>query len=87
MTSPERPTNEVDGQGTAVPTGVADLPGSAAAGQYAVTERGRIGEGGWAEFPLPTYPVARFVHAGRAWAGADAPEGQGPPAGSPGGGR
>ncbi|WP_203230944.1 glycoside hydrolase family 38 C-terminal domain-containing protein, partial [Agromyces humi] len=49
-----------------VPTGVADLPGSAAAGQYAVTERGRIGEGGWAEFPLPTYPVARFVHAGRA---------------------
>ena len=48
-----------------VPTGVADLPGSAAAGQYAVTERGRIGEGGWAEFPLPTYPVARFVHGGR----------------------
>ncbi|SIO03702.1 glycoside hydrolase family 38 N-terminal domain-containing protein [Agromyces cerinus] len=50
-----------------VPTGVAELPGSSAAGQYAVTERGRIGEGGpVGEFPLPTYPVARFVHAGRA---------------------
>ncbi|MRG59886.1 alpha-mannosidase [Agromyces sp. CFH 90414] len=49
-----------------VPTAVADLPGSSAAGQYAVTERGRTGEGGWGEHPLPTYPVARFVHAGRA---------------------
>ncbi len=50
-----------------VPTGVADLDGSSAAGQYAVTTRGRIGEGGpVGEFPLPTYPVARFVHAGRA---------------------
>ena len=31
--------------------------------------------------------VLLFVHAGRAWAGADAPDMQGPPAGSPGGGR
>jgi alpha-mannosidase len=52
-----------------VPTGIPGLgavPGSSAAGQYAVTERGRTGEGGWGEFPLPTYPAARFVHAGRA---------------------
>ncbi|WP_350348245.1 hypothetical protein ABIQ69_16675 [Agromyces sp. G08B096] len=49
-----------------VPAGVAELAGSEAAGQYAVTARGRSGEGGWGEFPLPTYPVARFVHAGRA---------------------
>ncbi|MDQ0894169.1 glycoside hydrolase family 38 N-terminal domain-containing protein [Agromyces ramosus] len=50
-----------------VPTGVADLDGSSAAGQYAVTRRGRMGEGGpVGEFPLPTYPVARFVHAGQA---------------------
>ncbi|GAA1793331.1 glycoside hydrolase family 38 C-terminal domain-containing protein [Agromyces lapidis] len=48
-----------------VPTVERDLPGSSAAGQYVVTERGRDGEGGWGEFPLPTYPVARFVHAGR----------------------
>ena len=49
-----------------VPSGEQNLPGSSAAGQYVVTERGREGEGGWGEFPLPTYPVARFVHAGRA---------------------
>lgn len=49
-----------------VPTAERELPGSSAAGQYVVTERGREGEGGWGEFPLPTYPVARFVHAGRA---------------------
>ncbi|WP_157000963.1 alpha-mannosidase [Agromyces laixinhei] len=50
-----------------VPAGAAALPGSSAAGQYAVTERGRAGEGGpVGEFPLPTYPVARFVHAGQA---------------------
>jgi alpha-mannosidase len=48
-----------------VPTGVVELAGSSAAGQYAVTERGRSGEGGWGEFPLPTYPAARFVHAGK----------------------
>lgn len=47
-----------------VPAGPAGLPGSAAAGQYGVTERGRLGEGGWGEYPLPTYPAARFVHAG-----------------------
>ncbi|MFE6964834.1 hypothetical protein ACFVAJ_06960 [Agromyces sp. NPDC057679] len=48
-----------------VPTAERRLPGSSAAGQYVVTERGREGEGGWGEFPLPTYPVARFVYAGR----------------------
>ncbi|PHP52050.1 glycoside hydrolase family 38 C-terminal domain-containing protein [Actinomyces ruminis] len=47
-----------------VPTCGRDLPGSVAAGQYGVTLRGRVGEGGWGEFPLPTYPAARFVHAG-----------------------
>ncbi|MCD5345333.1 glycoside hydrolase family 38 C-terminal domain-containing protein [Agromyces sp. S2-1-8] len=49
-----------------VPTAERALAGSSAAGQYVVTERGREGEGGWGEFPLPTYPAARFVHAGRA---------------------
>ncbi|UOE43519.1 hypothetical protein [Agromyces larvae] len=49
-----------------VPTGASDLPTSAAAGQYAVTERGRSGEGGWGEFPLPTFPAARFAAAGAA---------------------
>lgn len=47
-----------------IPTGGSALAGSAAAGQYGVTERGRLGEGGWGEYPLPTYPAARFVHAG-----------------------
>lgn len=47
-----------------VPTCGRDLPGSVAAGQYGVTLRGRVGEGGWGEYPLPTYPAARFVHAG-----------------------
>lgn len=47
-----------------VPAGPAGLPGSSAAGQYGVTDRGRLGEGGWGEYPLPTYPAARFVHAG-----------------------
>lgn len=37
---------------------------SASAGQYAVTVRGRTAEGGWGEFPLPTFPATRFVHAG-----------------------
>ncbi|SDM60245.1 glycoside hydrolase family 38 C-terminal domain-containing protein [Actinomyces ruminicola] len=40
------------------------VEGAAAAGQYGVTWRGRAGEGGWGEYPLPTYPAARFVHAG-----------------------
>lgn len=47
-----------------VPTLAQDLPGSASAGQYGVTQRGRTAEGGWGEFPLPTFPATRFAHAG-----------------------
>lgn len=36
---------------------------SASAGQYGVTVRGRESEGGWGEYPLPTFPATRFVHA------------------------
>lgn len=36
---------------------------SAAEGQFAVTERGLSGEGGWGEVPLPTYPATSFVSA------------------------
>ncbi|MEV4754482.1 hypothetical protein AB0J86_05085 [Micromonospora sp. NPDC049559] len=39
---------------------------SAAEGQFAVTERGLTNEGGWGEFPLPTYPADGFVSAGDA---------------------
>ncbi|MFI5474473.1 alpha-mannosidase [Streptomyces cacaoi] len=39
---------------------------SAAAGQFAVTERGLTAEGGWGEYPLPTFPAATFVSAGAA---------------------
>ncbi|MBK5247951.1 MAG: hypothetical protein JJE50_00750 [Actinomycetales bacterium] len=39
---------------------------SASAGQFAVTRRGRTGEGGWGEFPLPTFPATGFVSAGNA---------------------
>ncbi|WP_406118533.1 alpha-mannosidase [Streptomyces sp. NBC_00989] len=39
---------------------------SAAAGQFAVTERGLTAEGGWGEFPLPTFPAGSFVSAGAA---------------------
>lgn len=37
---------------------------SFAAGQYGTTTRGLEGEGGWGEFPLPTYPATQFVAAG-----------------------
>lgn len=37
---------------------------SFAAGQYGTTTRGLEGEGGWGEFPLPTYPATQFVSAG-----------------------
>lgn len=47
-----------------VPTLHRDISGSASAGQYGVTERGRDAEGGWGEHPLPTFPATRFVHAG-----------------------
>jgi mannosylglycerate hydrolase len=39
---------------------------SAAEGQFAVVERGRGGEGGHGEVPLPTYPARGFVSAGGA---------------------
>ena len=47
-----------------VPTLARDLDGSVSAGQYGTTRRGRTGEGGWGEYPLPTFPATRFVHAG-----------------------
>lgn len=40
--------------------------GSAAAGQFAVTERGLTAEGGWGEYPIPTFPASSFVSAGAA---------------------
>ncbi|MFE9629163.1 alpha-mannosidase [Streptomyces sp. NPDC006527] len=39
---------------------------SASAGQFAVTERGLTSEGGWGEYPLPTFPASSFVSAGAA---------------------
>ncbi|MEO7587842.1 MAG: hypothetical protein ABIS84_07410 [Arachnia sp.] len=48
-----------------VPTAVRGVEESSSAGQYGVTTRGRTAEGGWGEFPLPTFPATRFVHAGR----------------------
>lgn len=49
-----------------VPTGMAGISASASAGQYGVTQRGREGEGGWGEYPLPTFPATQFVSAGEA---------------------
>ncbi|MFD4598925.1 alpha-mannosidase [Streptomyces sp. NPDC058464] len=42
------------------------VTGSASAGQFAVTERGLTAEGGWGEYPLPTFPASTFVSAGPA---------------------
>ncbi|TDE10638.1 glycosyl hydrolase-related protein [Jiangella asiatica] len=39
---------------------------SAADGQFAVTVRGLTSEGGWGEYPLPTFPASAFVSAGAA---------------------
>lgn len=47
-----------------VPTLRSGLDGSSSAGQYSATTRGRESEGGWGEFPLPTYPATRSVVAG-----------------------
>ncbi|MEV0717086.1 glycoside hydrolase family 38 C-terminal domain-containing protein [Asanoa sp. NPDC050611] len=44
----------------------APVAGSAAEGQFAVTERGLTSEGGWGEYPLPTFPASSFVTAGPA---------------------
>lgn len=46
-----------------VPVDSADLIHSRSAGQYGTTVRGREAEGGWGEFPLPTYPAYRFAAA------------------------
>ncbi|WP_147915291.1 alpha-mannosidase [Ruania zhangjianzhongii] len=35
-------------------------------GQFDVTRRGRTAEGGWGEYPLPTFPATGFVSAGNA---------------------
>lgn len=37
-----------------------------ASGQFGLTRRDNAGEGGWGEFPLPTYPVSEHVVAGGA---------------------
>jgi mannosylglycerate hydrolase len=47
-----------------VPLEKANVETSASAGQYGVTTRAREAEGGWGEFPLPTFPAYRFVTAG-----------------------
>jgi alpha-mannosidase len=39
---------------------------SASCGQFSVTERGLTAEGGWGEYPLPTFPASEFVSAGAA---------------------
>lgn len=39
---------------------------SVGAGQFGVVRRGRTAEGGWGEFPLPTFPTTTFVSAGSA---------------------
>ncbi|MET9043364.1 MULTISPECIES: glycosyl hydrolase-related protein [unclassified Streptomyces] len=42
------------------------VAGSASAGQFSVTERGLTAEGGWGEYPIPTFPASEFVSAGAA---------------------
>ncbi|MEZ0071140.1 alpha-mannosidase [Planotetraspora sp. GP83] len=39
---------------------------SSAEGQFSVTDRGLTNEGGWGEFPIPTYPATGFVSSGDA---------------------
>ena len=47
-----------------VPTLESGVSHSASAGQYGRTVRGRESEGGWGEYPLPTFPATRSVTAG-----------------------
>lgn len=47
-----------------VPVDGTGLDSSRSAGQYGTTVRRREAEGGWGEFPLPTYPAYRFAAAG-----------------------
>ncbi|MBM6979855.1 MAG: hypothetical protein I3J03_09110 [Actinomyces succiniciruminis] len=56
-----------------IPTEGRGLVGSVAAGQYGVTRRPRVGEGGWGEYPIPTFPATRFVHAGEVAVFTDRP--------------
>ncbi|HYI33016.1 MAG TPA: hypothetical protein VEX88_06100 [Glaciibacter sp.] len=44
----------------------APVTSSASEGQFSVTTRGLTGEGGWGEFPIPTYPAYGFASAGPA---------------------
>jgi alpha-mannosidase len=44
----------------------APATGSEAEGQFAVTRRGLVNEGGWGEYPLPAFPASGFVTAGAA---------------------
>lgn len=48
-----------------VPTGVQAVERSWSAGQYGVTERSRTAEGGWGEYPIPTFPATRVIGAGQ----------------------
>ena len=47
-----------------IPTLGSGLTGSTSVGQYGATARGRDAEGGWGEFPLPTFPATRSITAG-----------------------
>lgn len=47
-----------------VPTLETGVSHSASAGQYGLTVRGRESEGGWGEYPLPTFPATRSITAG-----------------------
>ena len=48
-----------------VPTAAAGSPMTSwASSAFAVTERGRLGEAGWGEYPLPTFPAETFASAG-----------------------
>lgn len=54
-----------------LPVGEKAVPVSYSAGQYGVTKRGRTAEGGWGEFPLPTFPATHFAAAGKVTALVD----------------
>lgn len=41
-----------------------EVEGSTSGGQFSATARGRKAEGGWGEYPLPTFPAYRWVSAG-----------------------
>ncbi|SDB97975.1 alpha-mannosidase [Sanguibacter gelidistatuariae] len=48
-----------------VPTAAVGSPATSwASSAFTVTERGRLGEAGWGEYPLPTFPAETFASAG-----------------------